>query len=100
MKYPKSGGAPVVLAQGADADWVMGVVVDGGNAYWINGVADGLLPAVAPRMLNRVSTLGGAVQHIATLEESAYALVHDGNAFYYTTYVETGPGAVKRVSCN
>jgi hypothetical protein len=89
-KYPKSGGDPVVLVEGTDADWVLGLVVDGGNAYWING-------ASGPRTLNRVSTSGGAVERIATFEASAYGLVHEGKTFYYTT--NSAPGAVTRVSC-
>ena len=90
-RYPKAGGSPLVLAQGADAGWIVSVVTSGASVYFIEGLGD-------KRSFNRVPTSGGAVEHLLTLEGSAYALVHDGDVFYYTTNFAQ-PGAVKRLTC-
>jgi hypothetical protein len=98
VRYPKWGDPTVILAQGADAGWVVSLVVIGNYVYFIEGLGD-------TRALRRVSTAGGAVEQLATLEGSAYALAWAPDAyfgdpiFYYTTYF-ANPGAVKRVTCS
>jgi hypothetical protein len=92
VKYPTSGGAPTVLAQGDVAGWILSIAVYNGWVVWVEGAAG------PTRRLFAMPVTGGDARQIASVDGSAWALVPDATGFYFSTFYAS-PGAVKHISC-
>jgi hypothetical protein len=73
--------------------------------YFIEGITPYDSNYTLTRAFRRVPVAGGAVEDIVSLPSAgrahggdAYALAHDGDTFYFTTYWAQ-PGVVKRIRC-